>query len=73
MLVPDAYVKIEDVGDEIDQNRHQHLKFVTTIFRLQHPSQTSMKFRREILFKTGGYGRTGNQTEEPEIKRNANF
>ena len=30
------------IGDENGQNRHQHLKFVANIFRLQHPSSTSL-------------------------------
>ena len=34
--------KIEDVGDENDQNRHQHLNVVANTFRLQNPSPTSM-------------------------------
>ena len=35
-------LKIEDVGDENSQNRHQHLKVVSNTFRLQHQSRTSM-------------------------------
>ena len=33
---------MEDVRDENDQNRHQHLKIVSITFCLQHPSPTSM-------------------------------
>ena len=35
-------LKIEDVGDKTDQNRHQYLKVVTKTFRLQYQSPTSM-------------------------------
>ena len=34
--------KIEYVRDKNGLNRHQHLKVVGNIFRLQHPSPTSM-------------------------------
>ena len=34
--------KIEDVGEENGQNRHQHLKIVTNMFPLRYPSPTSM-------------------------------
>ena len=40
MLVPDTYVKKEDVGDENSQYHNQHLKFVTKTSRHLHPSPT---------------------------------
>ena len=38
----DAYVKIDDVGDENGKNPKKHLKVVANTFRLQHLSPTSM-------------------------------
>ena len=43
-------LKIEDVGNEIGQNGHQHLKVVTNTIRLQHPSSKSMSAKFSIFF-----------------------
>ena len=40
---------IIDVGDQNDQNCHQHLKVVTNTFCLQHPSPTSMSLLMHVV------------------------
>ena len=42
ILALDSYIKIVDVSNQNGVNRHQHLLVVTHIFRLQHPSPTSI-------------------------------
>ena len=38
---PKGYLKIVDVGDQCDQNRHHHLIVVTNTLRQGHSSPTS--------------------------------
>ena len=55
---PRLILKDRGCGDEIGQNLHQHLKVVANIFRLQHPSPTSVD--------VAVYGRKAEAWSKPE-------